>query len=154
MDLSDQIKSIMDDTPPAKPEPKTIVHKGKTFILMPFYRRGIHDGYYTEDYYEEYTRTIFKKDLTINYHYNPYSWGEYIMKVKDLSQEQIKPGLRIKSLTRELYGTISSIDHVRDDYAWIHWDDKPHPHSGFHGTDCECEIVIDTNGQPLYISIN
>ena len=64
-----------------------------------------------------------------------------IMKIKDLKPEDIKVGLRIKSLVRELFGTVVKVDHDDDDYAWIQWDNETVPTVGFWGNDCECEVV-------------
>lgn len=75
------------------------------------------------------------------------------MKVNELKRDQIRIGLRIKSLTRpeEVQGTIDLVDHSRDDFAWVKWDHSAQAYSGFYGTDCECEVVVDEKGNPVYI---
>lgn len=65
------------------------------------------------------------------------------MRINELTQEQIVVGLRIKSLVSDKLGTIVEVDHKDDDYAWIRWDGDDKPYSGFYGTDCECEVVVE-----------
>lgn len=64
------------------------------------------------------------------------------MKVKDLKQEDIKIGLRIKSLISDMCGTIVKINSKDDDYAEIQWDGESIPTTGFYGNDCDCEVVL------------
>lgn len=61
------------------------------------------------------------------------------MKVSDLKIEDIKVGLRIKSLIAERWGTITRINEKDDYFCWIEWDDDTID-SGFYGNDCECEV--------------
>jgi hypothetical protein len=66
------------------------------------------------------------------------------MRICDLKEEDIKVGLRLKSLASDssnLVGTIVEIDPTHDNLAWIQWDGEDHPTSGFYGNDCACEIV-------------
>lgn len=62
-------------------------------------------------------------------------------RVKDLTLEEIIPGLRLHSLVNhEDLGTVVRIDVHDDHYAWIKWDHKPEPTSGFYWTDCDCFV--------------
>jgi hypothetical protein len=74
-------------------------------------------------------------------------------KVSDLAQDQIRLGLQVKSLTRPKIGVVVGIDAQRDDYAWVLWEGSIYPYSGWYGTDCECEVVVDEHGQPIYADV-
>ena len=45
------------------------------------------------------------------------------MKISDLDENQIKPGLRILS-TKGDPGSIVMVDHLDEDYAWTLWDHR------------------------------
>ena len=67
------------------------------------------------------------------------------MRICDLKEEEIVIGLRIKSLDPShpnYYGTIVKIDKGKDNLAWVQWDGKNEPTSGFYENDCQCEIEI------------
>ena len=64
------------------------------------------------------------------------------MRICDLNPEQVVIGLRLRALNnRNKKGTVVSINHQDDDYAWIKWDGEEKIASGFYGNDCECEVV-------------
>ena len=64
-------------------------------------------------------------------------------KVSDLKLEQVKVGLQVVSMTNPAkIGTVVKIDLDRDHYVWILWDGDTHPHSGWYGNDCECEVIM------------
>jgi len=71
-----------------------------------------------------------------------------MMKIKDLKEEEIVVGLRIRSLSRDRCGTVTEIDKDHDNLAWTQWDGEVRPTSGFYGNDCECEVVLDRFGRP------
>jgi len=64
------------------------------------------------------------------------------MKISDLQPDQIKVGLRVKSLKSNKVGTIVLITDKRGiPYSHILWDGEDRPFSGFFDNDCECEVV-------------
>lgn len=78
------------------------------------------------------------------------------MKISDLNDDQIKPGLRINSVNSTGFGTIVLTDHLdRYPYSWILWDknlfnpitliggEKTPIYSGFFENQCACEILED-----------
>ena len=65
------------------------------------------------------------------------------MRICDLKEEQLKVGLRIKSLVSAKRGTIVEIDVDDDHYSWVLWDGDQEPFSGFYGNNCQCEVVED-----------
>lgn len=80
------------------------------------------------------------------------------MKISELDENQIKPGLRIQSLKDYSGGTIVLTDHLdRYPYSWILWDkdlfdpislidgEKTSVYSGFFENQCECLILEDQN---------
>lgn len=72
------------------------------------------------------------------------------MKISDLSQEQIHPGLQLRNLKDSFKtGTIVYTDEHDDFYSWILWNGETEPRSGFYGNDCECEVIEESIGQPL-----
>lgn len=66
-----------------------------------------------------------------------------MMKISDLPEDQIKAGMRIRSLFHpDNLGTIVKIDEeYGDQYSWILWDGEEQPWSGFWFNYCDCEIV-------------
>lgn len=62
------------------------------------------------------------------------------MRIKDLSEDQITPGLRIKGLKTGKLGTVVYVDRHDDDFAYIWFDDENVATSGFYGNDCDCEV--------------
>jgi len=70
------------------------------------------------------------------------------MRVKDLREDEIVIGMRIKGLASGIYGTIIAIDKDHDQLAWVQWDGKARATSGFYGNDCDCEVVLNDLGQP------
>lgn len=64
------------------------------------------------------------------------------MKISDLGVKDIVVGLRVKSLTKERFGTVVKIDIDDDHYSWILWDGNDIPYGGFYWNDCECEVVM------------
>ncbi len=67
------------------------------------------------------------------------------MKIKDLNQDSIRVGLRVKSVAGEKLGTVVRIERDRDNLAWILWDGEWQLRSAFHDNDCECELVTEEN---------
>lgn len=65
------------------------------------------------------------------------------MRICDLSSDKLYVGMRIKSLTKDRYGTLVANDYHDDNYWWIQWDGESKPYGGFYGTDCSCEVVND-----------
>ncbi len=63
------------------------------------------------------------------------------MRINEMKIEDIKVGLRIKSLVSDRQGTIVECDHNDDNFSWIHWDGDDQPYSGFYGNACECEVI-------------
>ena len=64
------------------------------------------------------------------------------MKVSDLRPNQIRVGLKLRSLINSAnIGTITSIDKDRDNLAWITWSGSQAPTSAFFGNECECEVI-------------
>lgn len=73
------------------------------------------------------------------------------MKISDLKQEQIKPGLQLRSLiNRDKIAVVVVVDHNDDDYSWIGWPSQDYCEGGFYGNDCECEVVTDDDGNIIY----
>lgn len=72
------------------------------------------------------------------------------MKIKDLKQGDIVPGLRIKGQkTPGLEGTILFTNHEDDEFSWVIWDNLDYAKSGFYGTNSNCEVVLDIDGNPV-----
>jgi len=64
------------------------------------------------------------------------------MKIKDLSINDIKVGMRIKSISSNKLGTIvKKEDSPFDIYYWVLWDGDDKPFSGFFYNFCDCELV-------------
>jgi len=65
------------------------------------------------------------------------------MRICDVAEDQIKIGLRVRSLANpEKIGTIVKVDEPPSEtYWWIQWDGDAQPYSGFYWNNCECEIV-------------
>lgn len=64
------------------------------------------------------------------------------MKIKDLPINDIKVGMRIKSMISNRLGTIvKREDSPFDIYCWILWDGDEKPFSGFFYNFCDCELV-------------
>lgn len=64
------------------------------------------------------------------------------MIIKDLSENEIKIGLKVRSLKDpNRFGTIVEIDYKHDNSAWILWEGDNKPLSAFYGNDCQCEVV-------------
>ncbi len=65
------------------------------------------------------------------------------MRICDLKEDQIKIGLRVRSLTNpNKLGTVVAMDEPpRDTYWWIQWDGEDKAYGGFFYNDCKCEIV-------------
>lgn len=73
------------------------------------------------------------------------------MRVRDLKSTEIKVGLQIKSLVDlDLYMTVIYIDSYDDNYAWII---SKNMMSGFYGNDCDCEVLTDKQGNPIYTEV-
>jgi hypothetical protein len=70
------------------------------------------------------------------------------MRIKDLREDEIVIGMRVKGLVSGICGTIIMIDENHDQLAWIQWDGEAQGTSGFYGNDCECEVVMNDLGQP------
>jgi hypothetical protein len=70
------------------------------------------------------------------------------MRIKDLRDDEIVVGMRLRGLATGVYGTIIAIDRDRDQLAWVQWDGKAQTTSGFYGNDCDCEVVLGTDGKP------
>lgn len=70
------------------------------------------------------------------------------MRVKDLREDEIVVGMRIRGLASGICGTIIAIDKDRDQLAWVQWDGKAQATSGFYGNDCDCEVVLNDLGMP------
>ncbi len=66
------------------------------------------------------------------------------MTVKDLDLEQVRVGLRVKSLAKEKWGTVVQIDIDDDHYAWIKWDGDDQVSSGFYGNHCDCQVSLSS----------
>lgn len=65
-------------------------------------------------------------------------------RICDLSQADIKVGLKVRSLKDpNRIGVIEKVDPNDDDYAWIKWPGDDKAYGGFYGTDCKCEVVDD-----------
>ena len=68
----------------------------------------------------------------------------FIMKISELTEEQIHIGLRIKSLNPEhpnLVGTIvEREDRGSETTWWVQWDGESKPTSGFYWNHCDCEV--------------
>jgi len=76
------------------------------------------------------------------------------MKVSDLKPEEVKVGLRVKSLSKPRSGTVVSINPKDDDFASVIWDGDLIACSGFYENDCKCEVVLDENGKPVYVEVD
>lgn len=65
------------------------------------------------------------------------------MRICDLSENEIKIGLKIRSLCNpNKIGTISRREDIRNqDYWWITWDGEKEERLGFFWNDCKCELV-------------
>lgn len=63
------------------------------------------------------------------------------MRICDLKEEDVRPGMVIKSLISDRRGTIVQLDIENDRYAWILWDGEHFSGSGFYGNDCKCEVL-------------
>lgn len=70
------------------------------------------------------------------------------MRIKDLKEDEIVVGMRIRELASGIGGTIIAIDKNHDQLAWVQWDGKAEATSGFYGNDCDCEVVLNDLGQP------
>lgn len=68
-------------------------------------------------------------------------WSQ--MRICDLKEDQIKLGMRIRSLVNpNKLGTIVEREDIRrDDYWWIQWDGDTKKTSGFFFNMCSCEVV-------------
>ena len=73
------------------------------------------------------------------------------MRVRDLEDTAVRVGLRLRSLSNPvLQGTVVRIDTRRDSMAWIRWDDESFPRSAFYGKNCECQVVLGHDRNPIY----
>ena len=65
------------------------------------------------------------------------------MKISDLSEDEIKIGLRVRSMANpEKIGTVVSVDPPPyETYWYILWDGDEYPFSGFYWNHCDCEVV-------------
>lgn len=64
------------------------------------------------------------------------------MRICDLPVEEIRIGLRIKSLSNGRPGTVvDKTISACDDYWWVQWDGESGATSGFFYNDCECEVI-------------
>ena len=70
------------------------------------------------------------------------------MRIKDLRDDEIVVGMRLRGLASGVYGTIIAIDRNHDQLAWVQWDGKAQATSGFYGNDCDCEVVLNDLGLP------
>jgi hypothetical protein len=68
------------------------------------------------------------------------------MRISDMKQEDIRIGIRVKSIRGNLLGTIVEV-HPNDDYfsiiRWDDWTKEVHHESGFYGNGCDCEVVTN-----------
>ncbi len=62
------------------------------------------------------------------------------IRILDLNEQDIKVGMRVRSLSNPRSGTIMSIDTNNDNFTMIQWDGEASPTSGFYGNKCECEL--------------
>jgi len=65
------------------------------------------------------------------------------MKICELDPNQIKIGMRIKSLISDKRGTIVKMEVHHDKYFWVLWDGDDKPFNGFFYNHCDCEIVSE-----------
>lgn len=65
------------------------------------------------------------------------------MKISDLSEDEIKIGLRVRSMTNpNKIGTVVAVDPPpHETYWYILWDGDLQPYGGFYWNHCECEVV-------------
>lgn len=79
-------------------------------------------------------------------------------RISDLEESEIRPGLRVKSLARsDGIGTVVEIDYPDDSSTWVEWDQPEGtacpPDSCFNWNDCDCEILLDEAGDPVYVPL-
>jgi len=74
------------------------------------------------------------------------------MRIHDLAEAEIVVGLRVKSQSKNRFGTVVEIDNSDDNFAWILWDGEAGPFSGFYRNDCDCGVVCDDSGNPVVSS--
>ena len=64
------------------------------------------------------------------------------MRISDIPEDQIKVGMRIRSLVDpNKLATIVERDESRDLYFWIQWNGDDEAYSGFFWNYCECEVI-------------